>query len=229
MADNKITDKGLTEIDKALQAAKQRQAIKQGMASADGTVPTSRPVIVAGPAKQKLTEADKQAKIDARNVEREERKVAKDAERAAKKAATIATTKPAHMRKVEKAAEKLPALGQAALLLFSEASTNLPQSELAGLANHILHFNRVQATERALGQKLSVGQTVLITESQDSRFLGKTGTIDKVQRIRCYVKVEGFNKPAYLFTSGVKVIEPEEGIQESPVAELPAIDEAATA
>lgn len=207
MSENNITDKNLTEIDKALIAAKARQATKQGMVGADGTTTASnRPTGEPKPAKPKLTDEEKQATVDARNAEREQRQAARTLERQAKKAAVLADRKPAHMRKVEKAAEKLSPLSDAATLLFAEATTNLPQSELAGLATHIMHFNRVQATERALDQKLVVGQRVTINESQDPRFVNKTGVIEKVQRIRCYVKVEGFNKPAYLFTSGVTVI-----------------------
>ena len=136
--------------------------------------------------------------------DRATRKAARDVVRAEKLATRQANRQPAHMRKVLKAAEKLGSLGQAAELLFNEATANLTQSELATLAFHIQHFNRVKATERALGQKVVAGQNVQIIGG-DPRFIGKSGTVFKAQRIRCYVTLDGVNKPIYLFTSDVQV------------------------
>jgi len=107
------------------------------------------------------------------------------------------------MKKVTKAAEKLGTLNDAAQLIFSDATSNLAASQVAILALHLQHFNRVKATERALNQKIEAGQTVQIVGG-DPRFIGKTGTVTKAQRIRCYVTVEGSSKPIYLFTSDVQ-------------------------
>jgi len=66
----------------------------------------------------------------------------------------------------------------------------------------------VQATQRALSQKVAAGDEVRILGG-DPRYVGMTGTVSKAQRIRCYVTVGGVNKPIYLFTSDVQVLEGE--------------------
>lgn len=200
MADSKTGDQKLSDIDKALAAAKARKAAKgNGTTTTTATTTTEAS---AEPKRPKLSDEEKAARLAQRNAEREERKAKRDAERAQKNAEKLANRQPAHMKKVQKAAEKLGALGQAAELLFNEATTNLTAAELATLATHIQHFNRVKATERALTQKIEAGATVTIVGG-DPRYIGKTGTVAKAQRIRCYVTLEGQTKPIYLFTSDV--------------------------
>jgi hypothetical protein len=53
--------------------------------------------------------------------------------------------------------------------------------------------------------KVEAGNTVTII-SGDARYVGKTGTVSKAQRIRCYVEIPGVSKPVYLFTSDVEVM-----------------------
>lgn len=203
MGEKKLTDQTVSEIDKALAAARARKAAKQngGEASAKPTKET-KDSAPKEPKRPKVSEEEKQARIEARNKERAERKAKREAERAEKLAARLANRQPPHMKKVQKAAEKLGSLGQASQLLFNEATTNLTAAELVVLAQHIMHFNRVKATERALGQKIEAGMQVTIIGG-DPRFIGKTGTVTKAQRIRCYVILEGQSKPIYLFTSDV--------------------------
>ena len=202
----------MTAIDKAIAAAKARKAAKAGT-KADGATaqPTSEeaPVKGAKKTKAKPTDADKAAAKAAKDAEREAKKAERDAARAAKKAERESARKPAHMSKVEKAASKLPALSDAARLMFNEITANATSTEVATLAAHLVHFNRAKATERALTQKLSVGDAVTIV-SGDPRFIGMTGTVSKAQRIRCYVDVPGVSKPVYLFTSDVEVMETEQ-------------------
>jgi len=202
--DTKLTDQTVSNIDKAIAAAKNRKATKVAAgttATADGTAPAATPKEPKA-AKPKMSDEDKAAKLAARETERAAKKAERDTARAAKLAERNASRSPAHMKKVLKAAEKLTALSTAAELIFNEATANLPGAELAALATHIQHHNRVQATNRALNQNLEVGQSVRITGG-DPSFIGKSGTLAKVQRIRCYVTVEGLNKPVYLFTSDV--------------------------
>lgn len=206
MGEKKLQDQDVSEIDKALAAAKARKAAKTG----DSTTPkaSKEPAAPKEPKRPKLTDEEKAARLEALNAQRAERKAARDAARAEKVAARNAARQPAHMKKVEKAAERLSPLGDAAQLLFNEATTNLTATELAALATHIQHFNRVKATERALSQVIEAGQTVTVIAG-DPRFIGKTGTVAKAQRIRCYVTIEGFTKPAYLFTSDVEIVQAE--------------------
>ncbi len=211
MANEKLTDTDVSAIDKALAAAKQRKAKREGSTSTDATTETPKAAKApkaekaATPKRPRLTDEEKAARQATKDAERAEKKAARDAARAAKKAEREASKQPAHMRKVMKAAEKLGTLGENAQLIFNDATANLTAAELATLALHIQHFNRVKATERALNQVIENGQQVRIVGG-DPRFIGKTGTVSKAQRIRCYVTVEGVKKDVYLFTSDVEVV-----------------------
>lgn len=196
-----ITDKSISAIDAALASAQARKAARTGK-------PAASPKATKEPkaSKPKLSDEEKAKLLADREAEREAKKAARAEERAKKAAERGATRSPAHMKKVAKAAEKLSPLGQAAQLLYNEATANFGAAELASLAAHIQHFNRVKATERALVQKVEGGQTVTIIGGEP-RFIGKTGTVTKAQRIRCYVQIEGLSKPAYFYTSDVTVAE----------------------
>jgi hypothetical protein len=199
-----LSDQGITAIDAAIQNAAKRKAAK----GADGAQPSSEPKAAKAPSEPKrprLTDEQKQARLAARDQDRAARKALREASRAEKLATRNANKQPAHMRKVTRAAEKLGTLAQAAALLFNEATANLSAVELSVLANHLLHFNRQKATERALEQSVEAGMEVTIVGG-DARYVGRTGTVEKSQRIRCYVRVEGVNKPVYLFVSDVSPI-----------------------
>lgn len=202
MAEKKLQDTDVSAIDRALAAAKARKEAKGNGGKAEATGPSTTEAAAKEPKRPRLSDEEKAARQAARDAERAERKAKREAERAQKLAERQANRQPAHMKKVQKAAEKLGELGQAAQLLLNEATTNLTAAELAALALHIQHFNRVKATERALGQKIEAGMKVTIVGG-DPRFIGKTGTVSKAQRIRCYVAIEGQSKPVYLFTSDV--------------------------
>ena len=201
---NDTTSK-LSAIDKALAAAQARKAAKDNM---DNTAPNVKP---SKPKADKV-KLDDAAKAAAKSVKDEARKQRQEqlkqqrAERKAAKAQEKASGKPAHMKKIEKAAGKLPELTEQAQLLFNEATSNFGAAQLTALALHLQHFNRVKATERALNQKLEIGMSVRIIGG-DPKFIGMTGTVDRAQRIRCYVAVAGIKKPVYLFTSDVEVTE----------------------
>lgn len=217
MADKKLGDQDVTAIDKALAAAKARKDAKanNGQAAPKAAKEPKAAAEPREPKRPRISEEEKAARQAQRDQERAARKEAREQARAEKLAARIANKQPAHMRKVMKAAEKLSPLGQAAMLLFNEATTNLTAAELTVLADHIQHFNRVQATERALSQvKVDLGQTVTIVGG-NARYVGKTGTVVKAQRIRCYVNIPGANnRPVpgtdatgiYFFTSDVSPV-----------------------
>jgi len=200
----------VSAIDKAIANAKNRKATREGKPAAEGETAAApkaakapkAPKEPSTPKRPRLTDEQKAAREATRATERAEKKAARDAARATKKAERDAARQPAHMRKVAKAAEKLGSLNESAQLLFNEATANLTAADLATLALHIQHFNRVKATERALSQSIEAGMEVTIVGG-DPRFIGQTGTVFKAQRIRCYVTVAGAKKPVYLFTSDV--------------------------
>lgn len=238
----------ISSIDKAIQAAKARKAMKDGgkAASADSSGPdfakatevtaeskAARALEVAAEkAKEKadkdaaaavakaakdaeklaareVKKTEAAAKKEQRDAERLVRKEEKAKEREAKKAEKPARNEKAHMSKVDKAAAKLPKLGDDATDAFNDLTVSLPADQIAALAQHLLHFNRAQATQRALSQKLNVGDQVRVLAG-DSKAFGMVGIVSKAQRIRCFVDVEGFRNPVYLFSSDVEVIAPAE-------------------
>lgn len=188
MTDQAQSDKNMSAIDVALQKLKARKAMKTG-----GDVNSTENIEqLANGMKVKLTVEEKAAAKEVRDKERDERKVRLAGERDAKKASAAMNRQPAHMKKVQKAAERLNPLGQAAQLLFNEATHNLTSSDLTALAIHISMFNRTKATERAATTTVKEGQDVEIV-SGDPRYIGKRGKIVKSQRIRCYVNIAGEN------------------------------------
>ena len=198
------------KIDQAIAAAKARKAKKEGKAP---PVSDSSPTFVTATEvrpgrKPSASASETAAKLKERENERNARKAERDAARAVKKAereSALAARTP-HMGKVEKAAAKLPSLGDVAQGFMNEITANCSAADVAALAAHLQHFNRVSATSRALSQKLEVGMTVRII-SGDARYLGRVGVLDRVQRIRCFVTLEGVNKDVYLFTSDVEPCE----------------------
>lgn len=187
-------DNKLSAIDKALAAAKARKAMKEASATVSSEVlpAASVPVKV-----QKKSE----------DPARTEAKKLRDAEREARRAAKATVEKgPVHMKKIARAASKLPALNESVQQVFDEATTNFSAEQVTALALHLQHFNRTKATERALGQRVEAGSNVRII-SGDPKFIGKLGTVDRAQRIRCYVNIPGFKRPVYLFTSDVELVE----------------------
>lgn len=210
MSDTETTTKAVdtSTIDAAIAAAQARKAAKAAAGNTGGAVKGAKPPKekVEKPVKDKAAaDAERAAKQAEILKEREARKAAKAAERSAKLAEKLAARGPAHMSKVQRAAEKLPELTEVAQGVFNDATTNLTGPQLAALASHLAHFNRVRATERALGTKIEAGVKVTIVGG-DPRFVGKTGVVAKAQRIRCYVDVPGVNKQVYLFTSDVEAL-----------------------
>lgn len=201
----------VSKIDAAIAKAQARKDAKNGTApkttatgeltKVEGT-PAQKPVKVAKP---KVSDEEKAAKQAQKDAERAKKKAERDAAREVKRLEKEKNKATPHMSKVDKAAEKLMKLSSEATLAFNELTANFGRDMLSGIADHLIHFNRVKATERALSQKVSVGDQVRIV-SGGTRFTGATGIVEKSQRIRCYVTVEGAKKPVYLFTSDVELV-----------------------
>ena len=203
----------MSKLDAAIAAAEARKASKAGKSPA---APTAKPA--TNSIDKVRARLDEQARL---RLEREERRAAKRAEREA----ALANRHP-HMGKVNKAAERLPALSETASQFYGDITANLSSAEIAVLAAHLNHFNRVQATESATHTgELTLGMQVRIMKG-DIKFLGKVGTITKIGRIRCHIEVPGFERVAYLFTSDVIPFVEEDELEsvESDSEETPAQD-----
>lgn len=197
----------ITAIDQAIAAAQARKAARNGEPAPTGTPAEKAPRV-------KLSDEEKAQREERRNSERDAKKVQREEARAAKKAERDNGKRTPHMSKVEKAAERLPALNDAASVLFTDITTNLTRDQITAIAAHLTHFNRVQATSNALGRTVEAGMLVNIA-SGDPRYIGKQGTVVKSQRIRCYVNIPGENnRPIggsnetgiYFFTSDVEPV-----------------------
>ena len=194
----------LSAIDIALAVAKARKATKESLdhTAGEASSKTKKPKVetAQGFAKAQKTEALKAAREAARAVRAAERD-----ERRAAKVLARGQAKTPHMKKIEKAASSLPSMNDSTTCTFNEVTTNFSAEQINALALHLQHFNRVRATERALNQKLEVGQQVRIIGGP-TKHVGKLATVDRAQRIRCFVNIPGVNKPVYLFTSDVELV-----------------------
>jgi hypothetical protein len=228
------TNSNISKIDLALAAAAARKAAKAKGEDPSKAVPRPAKAPKADkPASDKpkrvaKTDAEKAAEKTQRESERADRKAKRDAERAVKNAEKAANKQPAHLSKVTKAGEKLPALSETANELFADATANLSAAEISSLAAHLQYFNRVEATKRALTAKVEEDMVVEIIGG-DPRYIGLTGVVAKAQRIRCYVTVPGFEKDLYLFTSDVSPTAEQAENAPAPEASEQATDEAANA
>lgn len=161
------------------------------------------------------------AEAKARAEAREAEKAKKQAEREA-----AAAAKRPHMSKVDRAAEDLPILTEAATRILEEATANLDAGQVTALARHLDHFNRVNATAAAAERgDLKPGDRVRIVGGPNFALIGKEGIVTKAARIRCHVAVDGIAREAYLFTSHVEQVVVEDA---APSAEELGTDEQKT-
>ena len=195
-------DTKLTAIDKALSQAKARKAMR------DSTLRSEGGDTAQAGKKSGASSGDKAIKL-AERLERQQKIVADRVERKAVKLKEKETVVkgPVYMKKIERAAGKLPQLGMESQLTFNEVVANFSREQVTALALHLQHFNRVKATERALDQKVVQGMDVRIVGG-DPKFVGMTGSVIRSQRIRCYVAIPGVKREVYLFTSDVEAFSP---------------------
>ena len=144
--------------------------------------------------------ADKAAK-----AERKAQREAKKALKASKE--NVKENRLAHMKKVENAKAKLPALQSETQLAFNELIANHSAEQLASLALYLQLHNREAATVRANQlQPLTLGATVRITGGEH-KYIGMTGKVVHSQKLRAKVEVPGVKKVIYIFNGEADVIE----------------------
>lgn len=201
------------DIDAAINEAKAKRA-ESGKDSDDSQS-------ITRPKRQRLSPIEREA----RNSQRSEAQVLKRLARVAKreeKARMRAETKSVpHMKKVERALASLPALTQDAEQVLNQVTTGVDAmrvEEVQTLALHLLHFIRAESVKRAAQTPVTEGTRVVIVSSSNPKFVNRQGVVTAAQRIRCYVQVEGFEKPVYCYTSDVR-----------PVSDVAQVDEEASA
>lgn len=190
----------LNAIERALAAAKARKAARESL---DGT--SSAETLTAAP----TPKAPKPPKDEAAEAARAAAKATRDAERAARKAAREAeksSKSPSHMKKVNRAREKLPPMDDATQLSFNEVIGSLTALQIATLSQHLEVHNRAEATLRASASRpLPLGASVRITGG-DPKHVGLTGTVVHSQKLRAKVEVAGFKNPIYIYTGEAEVV-----------------------
>ncbi len=118
---------------------------------------------------------------------------------------------PAHMAKVERLAHQLPTLTGDAATLFV-AMQNLSTSDLNGLQAHLnveIRRRGVMGSITAAAvenSKLEVGNKVVV-RSGNAKLIGQSGVVTKVNRIRCYARLEGRDRDDYFFISELERVE----------------------
>jgi len=173
------------------------------------TAETTLDVIATAVAAAKARKASKVANPAASAEERAAAKAAREEARAARRAErerAAANRKLPHLKKVEKVLAGLPNLTEDVSGIYNNLVSAQSADQLLALAAHLQQHVRLQRTLQATSSTpVTPGTRVRITGG-DHRLVGTYGTVDRSQRIRCYVKVDGREKPVYLFTSDVEVV-----------------------
>lgn len=217
----------MSAIDKALAAAKARKAAKAaaaGEAPVTDTIPAAPPAVETevtleerAAAKVKRDEertarkAAKAQKEAAEAAAKAERKAARAAKKAAKATAPDVKKGPAHMKKVDRARSKLPALAAEATRMFEDATANLSIPQIEALANHLLVQARAMKTLRAADiTPLPLGATVRVTGG-DPKYVGAVGEVIHSQKLRAKVRLPGMaeGKYVYIYTGEAEVVAPD--------------------
>lgn len=155
--------------------------------------------------RSKLTPEERERRANEAKAASEQKKLDRANKKLLKQKEREEKRKPAHMAKVQRAAERLPQLSSAAQEAVTGLFNAFPAEEITGIVAHTAHKLRVAATLTAQVVTLAEGMLVRIKDPA-SKFFGKLGRVSKAQRIRCYVRPLTSAKDIYLFTSNVEPV-----------------------
>lgn len=179
------------------EAQKRLDAIKAKQAEADKARKEAREE------REKLREANK-----AKRKTQQDEKLTKRAE---KKAASEEKRKQRmEAREAKKAAKsKKPVTLSDAAQAVLDSARALPLSDLTALTSALNRATKDRAATDAgaMADKPEAGDRVEITSGEHA---GKAGQVTRVQRVRCFVKLDGDaedKRPTYLYVSQVRVLE----------------------
>lgn len=151
-------------------------------------------------------DADK-AQQDAQTAEERSQKAAERA--AAKEAKAKNERQPNYLVKIEKLRSRLPEVTEQVKNIAEQFSCHdFTDADLTALGAYLGFEQRRRGILASANPPatVAVGDTVRITNCVNRKFIGLTGTVEKVRRIRAFVRVEGFNVPAYTFVSDLQVV-----------------------
>ena len=200
----------LSAIERALIAARARKAAREAVETpVDEAAAGERPDLVVA----KVT-AKGSPDAAARRAEREAAaaasKARRDAERAARRAekeARAAAAPPRGTAKIERLRDRLAPLSAELSPAYDDLVARFGTRDLDALAQHLLVRVRAAAMSASQDRRggVEVGARVRITGGEP-RFVGREGTVTKVQRIRCFVEIEGVKSPVYTFLADVEAV-----------------------
>ena len=211
------TNSKLSAIDRALAAAKARKAAREATEGDNNDVTVGhKSIVLTSEVREKSIErsaaraqinADKESKATAQK----EAKAAAKAEKAAKKAAKLAAAeegkKVTHLKKVERARERLPKLDAKSELAFNELTGSLSAFQLHVLSQHLQLHNRTMVTLRSTaGKPHAVGATVRIVGGEP-KFIGMIGKVVHSHKLRAKVDVPGQKKLVYIYSADAEPYE----------------------
>ena len=194
-----------TRLDRDLAAARKKVEAKRAggsspAATKNAAAKDDEPDVPRSQRKPRLSDDERAERDRKLSEERAQRKTEKAAERQRKREEKAALRQTPHLSKVRKAQEQLPELTKEARGMYETLVAGLPPSDINALGLHLQHFYRHHVTEAASKRELALGQKVRLLGG-GAKYVGKVGVVTRLQRIRCYVKVEGIGTPAYVFTS----------------------------
>jgi hypothetical protein len=205
---NTMTNIQNDTIEAAIALAKARNA---GTAAATRKPRPTQEELDAAREARKNERAIRQEELAA---QREERKAEREIKKAQKQAAQ--EIKVPNTARLKTASDKLPQLSDnASGCVLNVIGANLNETELACVITHLQYSLRSRQTLAAVnGSSLEVGDEVIIVTGQ-ANYIGKTGTVTKVSRIRCFVQVPGKESALYLYTSDVRKISETNELEET--------------
>ncbi len=169
----------------------------------------------------KLTAAERAAKKAEREGAKSEARALKAsarAEKAAQKAQnkaskSSATRVPNYMQKIEKLRGRLPEASSSVLEITSRfEDSHFTDADLTVIGAHLGFEQRRRGilASAVPSSKVHVGDVVEIRNCVNRKFIGAQGVVEKVRRIRAFVRVVGYDIPAYTFVSDLKVLKSSE-------------------
>lgn len=131
---------------------------------------------------------------------------------------------PAHLVKVQKFINNLPQMSEEATTVFNTAKT-LSTTDINVLVAHLTAETRIRGVNASSSTSgkvdLKVGDAVQVVSGNQTKFIGKTGTLTRVQRIRCYAKFDEYEKEGYFFLSDVELVSrPASIVNNAPETEI---------
>lgn len=158
------------------------------------------------PEEKAKAEADQLARKEQRRKEREQRRALRPAK------------VPAHMRKVERAAAKLPKMPPE-LQRLAEELGSLDAAAIQAFIANVQHSLRARMTLESVSRSLENGQLVRIV-SGNPQYVGQLARVVEARRIRCHVTPVGTDRKVYLLNSDVR------GVDEAELIAAPADERA---